>query len=287
MATFNGPAIRTELVDELLKSVKRPEDLLGDGGLLRQLTARLLERTLEAELTHHLGYEEGQRRPQGQNNSRNGYTPKTLATEQGEMTIDVPRDRDGTFEPTLVKKRERRLAGFDDKILALYARNMSVRDIRDHLEEIYGVDVSPDLISKVTDAVVEEVTAWQSRPLESVYPIVYLDALVVKIRDQGVVRNKSVYLALGVNVQGGKEVLGIWVEQTEGAKFWLKVINELKNRGVEDILVACCDGLKGFPDAIEAVFPNTVVQTCIVHQIRNSVRFDTRRRGFGPCPFFF
>ncbi len=273
MANFNGPAIRTELVDELLESVKSPQDLLGDEGLLKQLTARLLERTLDAELTHHLGYERGQRRPEGQSNTRNGYTPKTVATEQGEMAIDVPRDREGSFEPTLIKKRERRLAGFDDKILALYARNMSVRDIRDHLEEIYGVDVSPDLISKVTDAVIEEVTAWQNRPLESVYPIVYLDALVVKIRDQGVVRNKSVYLALGVNVQGGKEVLGMWVEQTEGAKFWLKVMNELKNRGVEDILIACCDGLKGFPEAIEAVFSNTIVQTCIVHLIRNSVRF--------------
>jgi putative transposase len=273
MAQFNGPAIRTELVDELLKGVKSPEDLLGEGGILRQLTARMLERTLEAEMTEHVGYEPGQRRPEGRTNSRNGHTPKTLKTEQGEITIDVPRDREGTFEPIIVKKRERRLAGFDDKILALYARNMTVRDIRDHLEEMYGVDVSPDLISRVTDAVVDEVTAWQGRPLDSVYPIVYLDALVVKIRDQGVVRNKSVYLALGVNVQGSKEVLGMWVEQTEGAKFWLKVVNELKNRGVQDILIACCDGLKGFPEAIEAVFPNTVVQTCIVHLIRNSVRF--------------
>ena len=174
MANFNGPAIRTELVDELLKSVKNPQDLLGDEGLLKHLTARLLERTLEAELTHHLGYEQGQRRPEGQSNSRNGYESKTVATEQGEMTIDVPRDREGKFEPTLIKKRERRLAGFDDKILALYARNMSVRDIRDHLEEIYGVDVSPDLISKVTDAVVDEVTAWQNRPLDSVYPTVFI-----------------------------------------------------------------------------------------------------------------
>ncbi len=256
-----------------MESVNSPEDLLGQEGLLRQLTTRLMEKVLAAELTEHVGYESGRAKPDGKANGRNGYTSKTVLTDQGGVTIDVPRDREGSFEPQLIKKRERRLAGFDDRIIALYARGMTVRDIQGHLEEMYGVDVSPDLISRVTDAVADDIAAWQGRPLASIYPIVYLDALVVKIRDQGVVRNKSVYLALGVNVNGGKEVLGIWIEQTEGAKFWLKVVNELKTRGVEDVLIACCDGLKGFPEAIETVFPNAVVQTCIVHVIRNSVRF--------------
>ncbi|MCZ2110358.1 MAG: IS256 family transposase [Dehalococcoidia bacterium] len=273
MAIFNGPAIKTEIIDELLKSVSKPEDLLGQEGLLRQLTSRLMERVLQAEMTHHLGFEANQPKPAGADNGRNGYTSKTVLTDQGELTIDVPRDRQGTFEPQLVRKRERRVSGFDDRILALYARGMSVRDIQGHLQEMYGVEVSPDLISRVTEAVREDVTAWQSRPLEPVYCIVYLDALVVKVRDQGVVRNKSVYIALGVTTQGTKEVLGLWIEQNEGAKFWLKVINELKTRGVNDVLIACCDGLKGFPEAIEAVFPKTVVQTCIVHMIRNSARF--------------
>lgn len=273
MAIFNGPAIKSEILDELMKSVSKPEDLLGPDGVLKQLTARLVERALQAEMSHHLGYEPGQRRPEGAGNGRNGYSSKTLLTEQGEVEVAVPRDRDGSFEPQLVGKRERRLAGFDDRILALYARGMTVRDIRGHLQEMYGVDVSPDLISRVTDAVAEDVVAWQSRPLDPVYCIVYLDALSVKVRDQGVVRNKAVYIALGVTAQGNKEVLGLWIEQNEGAKFWLKVVNELKTRGVRDILIACCDGLKGFPDAIEAVFPHAVVQTCIVHMIRNSVRF--------------
>jgi putative transposase len=273
MAVFNGPAIKSEILDEILKSVSKPEDLLGKDGVLKQLTARLVERVLQTEMAEHLGYESGQRKPGASGNGRNGYTSKTVITDAGDVSIDVPRDREGTFEPQLIKKRERRLAGFDDRILALYARGMSVRDIQGHLEELYGVEVSPDLISRVTDAVMDDIAAWQARPLDAVYPIVYLDALVVKVRDQGVVRNKSVYLALGVNAHGGKEVLGIWVEQNEGAKFWLKVVNELKTRGVRDILIACCDGLKGFPEAIEAAFPQTVVQTCIVHMIRNSLRF--------------
>ena len=273
MAMLNGPAIKNEIIEELLKSVSKPEDLLGSEGLLKQLTTRLVERALQAEMTQHLGFEAGQEKPAGAGNGRNGYTSKSLLTDQGEVRVDVPRDRQGTFEPQLVRKRERRVGGFDDRILALYARGMSVRDIQGHLQEMYGVEVSPDFISRVTDAVVEDVAAWQSRPLDSVYCIVYLDALVVKVRDQGVVRNKAVYLALGVTAHGSKEVLGLWIEQSEGAKFWLKVINELKTRGVRDILIACCDGLKGFPEAIEAVFPNTVVQTCIVHMIRNSARF--------------
>lgn len=273
MASLNGPAIKSEIIEELLKSVSKPEDLLGSEGLLKQLTARLMERALQAEMSHHLGFEANQAKPAGTTNSRNGYTSKTLLMDQGEVTIDVPRDRQGTFEPQLIRKRERRVSGFDDRILALYARGMSVRDIQGHLQEMYGVEVSPDLISRVTSAVADDVTAWQNRPLDPVYCIVYLDALVVKVRDQGVVRNKAVYLALGVTTHGSKEVLGLWIEQNEGAKFWLKVINELKTRGVRDILIACCDGLKGFPEAIEAVFPNTVVQTCIVHMIRNSARF--------------
>lgn len=273
MAVFNGPAIKEEILNELLASVSSPDQLLGKDGLLKQLTARLVEKALQAEMTDHLGRDQGQARAPGATNGRNGYTSKILTTDHGDVTIDVPRDREGTFEPKIVKKRERRLAGFDERILALYARGMTVRDIQGHLQDLYGVDVSPDLISRVTDAVLDEVTAWQGRPLDAVYPIAYLDALIVKIRDQGVVRNKAVYLALGVNVQGGKEVLGLWIEQNEGAKFWLKVVNELKTRGVRDILIACCDGLKGFPEAIEAAFPQTVVQTCIVHMIRNSVRF--------------
>jgi putative transposase len=271
MAVFNGPAIKEEVLNELLASVSSPEQLLGKDGLLKQLTARLVEKALQAEMTQHLGYDAGQGKPSA--NGRNGYSSKILTTDHGDVTIDVPRDREGSFEPKVVKKRERRVAGFDDRILALYARGMTMRDIQGHLQDLYGVEVSPDLISRVTDAVMDDVANWQGRPLDAVYPIVYLDALVVKIRDEGVVRNKAVYLALGVTVQGGKEVLGMWIEQNEGAKFWLKVVSELKNRGVRDILVACCDGLKGFPEAIEAAFPQTVVQTCIVHMIRNSVRF--------------
>ena len=265
--------IRRELLDELLAGYKTPEDLTGPGGILKQLTGALVERALEAELTDHLGYDEHAVEGRGSGNSRNGSGTKTLQTDQGPVPIDVPRDRNGSFEPQLVKKHQRRFDGFDDKILALYARGMSVRDIQAHLSELYGTEISPDLISTVTDAVVEEVQAWQSRPIEAVWTIVYLDALVLKIRDQGVVANKSAYLAMGINPDGDKEILGLWLQANEGAKFWLKVITELKNRGVEDIFIACCDGLKGFPEAVETVFPRTVVQTCIVHMIRNSARF--------------
>jgi putative transposase len=265
--------IRKELLDELLAEYSNPEDLTGPDGLLKRLTGALVERALQAEMTDHLGYEPGAAEGQGTGNSRNGTGKKTLRTDQGDVTVDVPRDRNGTFEPKLVKKHQRSFKGFDDKILSMYARGMSVRDIQAHLAEIYGTEVSPDLISRVTDAVADEVQAWQTRPLDPVWPIVFLDALVIKVRDQGVVQNKSAYIALGMGVDGHKEVLGIWLESNEGAKFWLKVISELKNRGVQDILIACCDGLKGFPQAIEAVFPKAVVQTCIVHMIRNSMRF--------------
>jgi len=263
--------IRTELLDELLAGYTNPEDLTGPDGLLKQLTGALVERALSAELTDHLGHEPGGTAING--NTRNGTTPKTLTTDQGDVPIEVPRDRNGTFEPKLVKKHQRRFTGFDDKILSMYARGMSVRDIQAHLTEIYGTDISPSLISTVTDSVVDEVAKWQARPLDAVWPIVYLDALVLKVRDQGVVQNKHVYMALGINVEGKKEVLGLWIEPNEGAKFWLKVITELRNRGVADIFVVCCDGLKGFPQAIEAVFPQTIVQTCIVHLIRSSTRF--------------
>jgi putative transposase len=265
--------IRRELLDELLAGYANPEDLTGPEGLLKRLTGALVERALEAELTEHLGYDEHAVEGRGSGNSRNGSGEKTLQTEQGPISVEVPRDRNGTFEPQLVKKHQRRFTGFDEKIVGMYARGMSTRDIQAHLSELYGTDIAPSLVSAVTEAVIDEVQAWQARPLEPIWPIVYLDALVIKVRDGGVVSNKSAYLALGINADGKKEVLGLWLAANEGAKFWLLVISELKNRGIEDIFIACCDGLKGFPEAIEAVFPKTVVQTCIVHMIRNSVRF--------------
>lgn len=265
--------IPKQLLDQLLAGYAKPADLLGPEGLLKRLTGALVERALHAEMADHLGYDPHAVEGRNSGNSRNGTSKKTLKTEQGELPIEVPRDRNGTFEPKLVRKHQTRFDGFDDKILSMYARGMSVRDIQSHLEEMYGTDVSADLISSVTDAVVDEVQTWQKRPLDAIWPIVYLDALVIKVRDQGVVQNKSAYLALGVGVDGQKEVLGLWLESNEGAKFWLKAITELKNRGVEDIFIACCDGLKGFPQAVEAVFPKTIVQTCIVHMIRSSTRF--------------
>jgi len=265
--------ISREVLDELLKEYKNPEDLLGDQGILQQLTKALVERALEGELTHQLGYDKHS--PEGHNtgNSRNGTTPKTVKGKRGEMRINVPRDRNSEFEPQLVKKGQTRFNGFDDKILSLYARGMTTREIQGHLEEIYGVEVSPDLISTVTDSVLDEVKVWQSRALDEVYPIVYLDALQVKAREEGRVSNRAIYLAIGVNMSGLKEVLGMWTSETEGAKFWLSVVTELRNRGVKDILVACVDGLKGFPEAIEAVFPQTDVQLCLVHLVRHSTKY--------------
>ena len=263
--------INIKLVDELLKDYKKPEDLIGENGLLKQLSTALLERALSAEMNVHLGY--AKHEPDGRNggNSRNGTSRKTLKTEQGLMPIEVPRDRDSSFEPRIIAKGQTRFSGFDDKIIALYARGRPTREIQAHLEEIYGVDVSPTLISNVTDAVIDEAKAWQNRPLDALYPIVYLDALMVKCRDNGHVINKAVYLAIGINLEGTKEVLGLWMAQTEGAKFWLSVVTALRNRGVQDIFIACVDGLKGFPEAIEAVFPKTVVQLCIVHLVRHSL----------------
>ena len=264
-------AKRQELLEELLKDYKSPEDLLGQGGLLKELTKALVEKALDGELTHHLVYPKHS--SSKNDNARKGKSKKGLFTDHGRMEIVSPRDRNGSFEPELVKKRQTRFDGFDDKILSMYARGMTVREIQGHLEDIYAVEVSPDLISSVTDSVLEEVKAWQNRPLDAVYPIVFMDALRLKIRDSGHVINKAVYMALGVNLDGNKEVLGLWVAKEEGAKFWLKVVTELKNRGVKDMFIACVDGLKGFPEAIESVYPETQVQLCIVHMVRNSLRF--------------
>jgi putative transposase len=265
--------IKDEVLDELLRGYSGPDDLLGEDGLFKELKKRLLERALGAELSDHLGYEKGDPAGRGSGNSRNGHSVKTVLSEDGAIEIAVPRDRNGTFEPQLVPKGQRRIDGFDERIISLYARGLSVREIQAHLEEMYGVEVSPDLVSRVTDAVLEDVREWQSRPLDAVYPVVFFDALRVKIRDEGLVRNKAVYIALAITGEGDKEVLGLWIEQTEGAKFWLKVMNELKTRGVQDVLIAVVDGLKGFPEAIGASFPQTIVQTCIVHLIRNSLAF--------------
>jgi len=261
------------LIDELLEDCQDPKDILGENGLLKQLTKRLVERTLEAELSDHLGYEPHHIKGRGSGNNRNGKGRKTVQGDTGALEIEVPRDRNGTFEPQLVKKRQRRLEGFDDKVLALYARGLSTRDIQGQLEELYGAKVSPTLISNVTNAVMEDVRAWQSRPLSAVYPILYFDALFVKSRQEGPVKNKAVYLALGINLEGEKELLGLWIAETEGSKFWLSVFNELKSRGVQDCFIACVDGLKGLPEAIETVFAHTQVQLCIVHKLRNSFKY--------------
>jgi putative transposase len=271
--TKDSNAINLDLIDQLLADYKSPEDVLGENGLLKQLTKAVLERALKAELTHHLGYDKHESKGQNRGNSRNGKSKKTLKGEFGSLPIDVPRDRDSSFEPRIVAKGQTRFEGFDDKILSLYARGMTVRDIQSHLEEIYKVEVSPSLISQVTEAVIDEVRAWQSRPLEAVYPIIYLDALMVKIRDGAHILNKAIYLVIGVNLEGVKEVLGMWVAQTEGAKFWLGIVTELRNRGVQDIFIACVDGLKGLPEAIETVFAQTQVQQCVVHLVRQSLNY--------------
>ncbi len=263
--------ITPELLDELLKDYKSPEDMFGNDGLLQQLTKAVVERALQGEMTHHLGYEKHSSAGQHSGNSRNGKSKKTIRGKRGQIEIDVPRDRASEFEPQLIKRGQTRFDGFDDKIISMYARGMTCREIKAHLQEIYGVEVSPDLISTVTDSVIDEVRSWQSRPLDPVYPILYLDALQVKVKDQGRVSNKAIYLAIGVNMSGIKEVLGLWASENEGAKFWLSIITELKNRGVKDIFIACVDGLKGFPEAIEAVYPKTQVQLCLVHLMRFSL----------------
>jgi len=266
--------IKPEILDELIKGCKNPEDLIGENGLLKHLTKALLERAMNAEMTDHLGYEKGDKQAAKTNgNRRNATAEKTVSGKNGDIQIQVPRDRDASFEPQIVKKRESRFDGFDDLILSLYSRGLSTREIKAHIQEIYGVEVSPELVSTVTDAVQEDVREWQQRLLESIYPIVYLDALRVKIRVDGRVQNRCVYLAIGVKLDGKKETLGLWTAENEGAKFWLSVLTELQNRGVRDIFICCVDGLKGFPEAIETVFPQAMVQICIVHQIRNSLAF--------------
>ena len=265
--------IRKELLDELIKDYKKPEDLIGETGLLKQLTKALMERALSAELTTHLGYERHDPAGYNSGNSRNGATPKTVSGEFGQIVVETPRDRNGTFEPQILRKHQTRFEGFDDKILSMYARGMSTREIQGHLQEMYGVEVSPTLISTVTDAVMEEVRAWQTRPLEPIYGLLFLDALYVKMRHEGRVENRAVYVAIGVDLEGRKDVLGLWTGSTEGAKFWLGVLTELRNRGVKDVLIACIDGLKGFPQAVEAVFPHTMVQLCIVHLVRASLNY--------------
>src|SRR5476651_2319882 len=265
--------IKKEVLDELIKDYKRPEDLIGETGLLKQLTKALIERALGAELTQHLGYEKHDPAGYNSGNSRNGASAKTVQGEFGEITIETPRDRKASFEPQILKKHQTRFDGFDDKILSMYARGMTTREIQGHLQEMYGVEVSPTLISDVTDAVMEEVKAWQNRPLEPLYGILYLDALYVKMRHEGRVENRAVYVAIGIDLDGRKDVLGLWTSANEGAKFWLQVLTELRNRGVKDIFIACVDGLKGFPQAIETVFPQAQVQLCIVHLVRASLNY--------------
>jgi len=265
-----GQLFSDELIDSLLSQIqnKDADSILGESGLAGQLKKQLAERMLAAELTHHLADES----QQGNGNQRNGSSSKTVITPGGELDLNIPRDRQATFEPQLVAKYQRRLPGFDDHVIGMYARGMSVREIQGYLLELYGLEVSPALISTITDEVLDEVEQWQRRPLDAMYPIVYFDALRLKIRDEGIVRNKAVYLGLGIRADGRKEVLGLWIEQSEGAKFWLKTFNELKNRGLEDILIVVVDGLRGFPEAIEAVYPDAQIQTCIVHLIRNSLK---------------
>ena len=266
-------AIDKDILDRLLGNYEKPEDLTGENGVLRQLTKALMERALEAEMATHLGYEKHDPAVKPSDNRRNGTSKKTIKGDFGEVEITTPRDREASFEPRIIPKGQTRMAGLDTKILSMYARGMTTRDIQGHLEEIYGVEVSPTLISNVTDAVLEEVRSWQSRPLEPVYPIVFLDALMVKMREEGSVQNRAVYVAIAITMEGHKQVLGLWTSAHEGAKFWLGVLTELKSRGVQDIFIACVDGLKGFPQAIETAYPKTTVQLCIVHLVRASLRY--------------
>jgi putative transposase len=266
--------IDPKLIDQLLADHgRRPQDIAGENGLLKQLTKALVERAMKAELTDHLGYEKHDPAGHHSGNSRNGGTRKKLMGDFGELEVETPRDRNGSFEPKIIAKHQTRWTGFDDKILSMYARGMTTREIQGHLQEIYGVDVSPALVSNVTEEVQDEVRGWQNRPLDPIYPIVYLDALYVKMRDNGHVQNRAVYVAIGVNIEGCKEVLGLWTSANEGAKFWLQVLTEMRNRGVLDVFVACVDGLKGFPEAVEAVYRDTQVQLCIVHLVRHCLNY--------------
>lgn len=265
--------VSDELIDQILAQCKDPDDIVGESGLLQQLTKRFLERALEAELTDHLGYEKHGPGEAFGGNIRNGTSTKTVKGDMGAIRVKVPRDRNSEFEPVILRKGQRRLQGFDERILLLYAGGMSVRGISQHLDEVYNLEISPSLISGVTDAVLADASEWRNRPLEAVYPVVWLDALVVKVRTDGHVVKRAVHVALGLDMEGQKDVLGLWTTENEGSKFWLSVLTELQNRGVQDILVACVDGLTGFPDAIESVYPETLVQTCIVHLVRNSLKY--------------
>jgi putative transposase len=273
MKEISMPKFKEELLDELLKEYKKPDDLIGGQGILNQLKKALLERALKGEMNHHLGYSKYSQEGKNTGNSRNGMSTKKIITEDGELNLEIPRDRNGDFEPQIIKKNQRRFDGFDDKILSMYARGMTVREIQAHLQEIYNIEVSPDLISTVTDEVITEVNEWNARPLDPIYLVLYMDALIVKVKDENQIKNKALYLAVGITTEGKKEVLGLWITVNEGAKFWLSVVAELKNRGVKDVFIACVDGLKGFPEAINSVFPATQVQLCIVHMIRNSLKF--------------
>ncbi len=267
-------AIEREMVDRVIRQVQEEGvDLLGPNGVLRKITKRILEKALEAEMSDHLGYERGARSGWGTGNNRNGTSAKTALTDAGDFDLDIPRDRNSTFEPKLIAKHQRRLTGFNEIIIGLLSRGMTVRDIQDQIKDMYDVDISHDLVSKITDSVLPELAEWQSRPLDTVYPILFLDAIQVKVRDNNSVRNKAIHIALGVNREGEKHVLGMWIERTEGAKFWMSVLTELKNRGVHDFLIICTDGLTGFPDAIEAIYPQSRIQTCVVHLIRGSLNY--------------
>ena len=268
-----APRIKPELLRELAKLVEKPEDLFGPTGLFQEIKKSLVEQLLEVEMDDHLGRAKGERGSGNRSNGRNGYTEKTVLTDSGTLTIQVPRDRDGSFSPKLIPKNLRRLSGFDDKVLALYARGMTTREIQGHLHDIYGTEISPQLVSEVTDTVMDRAKAWQSRPLDAVYPVVYVDALFVSIREGATVRKKAMYVVLGLSLTGQREVLGLWFQHTEGARFWLSVLTDLKNRGLSDIFFVCCDGLTGLPEAIGAAFPLAIVQTCIVHMIRSTLRY--------------
>lgn len=269
--------IPNTLIDELVKGYKKPEDILGENGILKKLNKAVIERCLSAELSEHLGYEKYHNVGKKTGNSRNGTTPKKIHTELGEIPIDIPRDRNGEFEPLLIPKHERRLNGFDEKIISMYARGMSTRDIQAHIRDLYHIEISPDLISTITDEVLEEVQQWQNRLIDPVYPVMFFDAIWIKVRDEGRVVNKAAYIALAMDLNGFKDVLGVWIENHEGAKFWLKVLTELQGRGLKDILIACVDGLKGLPEAIEAIYPKTKVQLCIVHMVRNSLNYASHK----------
>lgn len=273
MAKKREEKIRKELLDELLKDYSTPEDLLGKDGIMAELKKRLIERAMEAEMEDHLGYAKNGNRVEGSDNYRNGFSNKKVISNSDQIDIQVPRDREGNYEPQIIPKHQRRFDGFDDKILAMYARGMSVRDIQATLLEMYNVEVSEGIITGVTDKVYEDVVSWQNRPLDPVYPLIFFDCIVVKSREDVKVSNRSVYVALAINIEGKKEILGLWIAPTEGAKFWLGVMTELKNRGVKDLFIASIDGLKGLPEAIETVFPEVEVQLCIVHMIRNSIKY--------------